>query len=167
MFNIGDLVIYSGHGICKIDDISDKTVLGMTRSYYVLYPIENKNQLTISTPVQSDNPAMLELVGKEEAVELLASFKDKGIKWINSHHSRRRRYENLINGADRQEVADIVNTLIRKKIELKRDDKQLYKQDRKLLDYAKSVLFKELAISLDTSVEKINKRIVNKIKKAS
>lgn len=28
MFNIGDLVVYSPHGICRVDDICEKTILG-------------------------------------------------------------------------------------------------------------------------------------------
>ncbi|MEC1526197.1 CarD family transcriptional regulator, partial [Neobacillus niacini] len=48
MYHIGDLVIYSAHGICKINDICNKTVSGITRSYYVLHPMENKHHLTIS-----------------------------------------------------------------------------------------------------------------------
>ncbi|MDQ6596090.1 CarD family transcriptional regulator [Bacillus salipaludis] len=43
MFNIGDLIIYSGHGICRVDDICEKTVSGITRTYYVLHPMENNH----------------------------------------------------------------------------------------------------------------------------
>ncbi|MEH7306801.1 CarD family transcriptional regulator [Neobacillus drentensis] len=54
MFNNGDLVIYSAHGICKIDDICEKTIAGMTKTYYELHPLDHNHQLTISVPVLKD-----------------------------------------------------------------------------------------------------------------
>jgi len=53
MFNIGDSVLYSSHGICLIEDICEKTFMGITKKYYVLHPMEDC-KLSISTPV--DNP---------------------------------------------------------------------------------------------------------------
>ena len=66
MFEIGDLIIYSAHGICKIDDICERTVSGVTRSYYVLHPMENYTQLTIRTPVNNDKVVMLSLLKKRK-----------------------------------------------------------------------------------------------------
>ena len=156
MFNIGDLVIYSAHGICKVDDICEKTVMGITRPYYVLHPIDNKNDLSISTPVDNDKVVMLELIDKGEAVEILESFKNAGIPWIDKPNMRHSTYFDRINTGDRKEIAGIVNTLMRKKVELELHERKLYEQDRKLLNSAKNILFKELAISLDTSFEEID-----------
>ncbi|HEY2420003.1 MAG TPA: CarD family transcriptional regulator, partial [Neobacillus sp.] len=61
MLNIGELIIYSGHGICKVDDICDKTYLGNTKTYYVLHPLVNSHQLTISTPVDNEKVTMTRL----------------------------------------------------------------------------------------------------------
>ena len=102
LFNIGDLIIYSAHGICKIDDICEKTVLGVTRPYYVLHPIENKSELIISTPVHNDKVVMLELVDKVEAIEILESFKEKGIQWIEKPNARHSTYSDMINTGDRK-----------------------------------------------------------------
>jgi CarD family transcriptional regulator len=73
MFNIGDLIIYSSHGICCIDDICEKTYTGVAKNYYVLHPTENSN-LEISVPVDSDKVTMLELLNREEAEEIIESF---------------------------------------------------------------------------------------------
>ncbi|MGO5067087.1 MULTISPECIES: CarD family transcriptional regulator [unclassified Clostridium] len=66
MFSIGDLIIYSGQGICFIDDISKKTYGDFTKEYYVLHPIENY-KLTISIPVDNDKVTMLEIIDRNEA----------------------------------------------------------------------------------------------------
>ena len=61
MFNVGDLIIYSTHGICQIDEVCEKTVLGVSRHYYVLHPLEDA-KLTISTPVDNDKVVMMKVV---------------------------------------------------------------------------------------------------------
>ncbi|WHY86847.1 CarD family transcriptional regulator [Neobacillus novalis] len=164
MFNIGDLVIYSAHGICKIDDICDKTVSGITRTYYVLHPLDNNHQLTISTPVNNDKVLMLELIHQEGANNILESFKYPGIKWVDNPNIRFKLYSDIINTGNRKEIATVVNTLIQKQIEAERHEKKLYEQDRKLLNHTQNILFKELAISLNTTFEEINERVIRLIK---
>ena len=61
MFNIGDVIIYSTHGLSQIDDICEKTISDVTRTYYVLHPLAQAN-LTISTPVDNEKVVMLKLL---------------------------------------------------------------------------------------------------------
>lgn len=164
MFNIGDLIIYSAHGICKIDDICEKTVAGVTRKYYVMHPVENDNQLRISTPVDNDKVKMQGLIEKEEAFELLESFKYPGAKWLDNANTRNNSYTKAVDSGNRKEIAGVANTLIRKRIELERDDKKLNQKDGKLLRYIQNILFKELAIALDTTEGQIHDMVSKRIK---
>jgi CarD family transcriptional regulator len=163
MFNIGDLIIYSGHGICQIDDICEKTISGTTRDYYVLHPMENNQALTISTPVTNSKVVMLELIHEEEAHKILELFKKTGDKWDENPNTRYNIYSERINTGDRKEIAKIINTLMRKKIEAENREKKLYERDQKLLNATQTILFKELAISLDTTFDDINERIIRLI----
>ncbi|WP_066072559.1 CarD family transcriptional regulator [Neobacillus soli] len=163
MFTIGDLIIYSAHGICRVDDICEKTVSGITRPYYVLHPMENNHQLTISTPVDNDKVVMLELIHQEEANEILKSFKYPGMEWVDNPNIRFKLYSDIISTGERKEIAIIVNTLMRKKIEAELHEKKLYEQDRKLLNTTQNILFKELALSLDTTFEEINELVIRLI----
>lgn len=140
MFSIGDLMIYSTHGICKVEDICEKTVAGITRMYYVLHPLENSQQLTISTPVDNNKVVMLDLVNKEEAPEILNSFQYPGIEWADNPNRRRNLYTEIIHSGKRLEISKVINTLMRKDMELKRIDKKLHQQDSSLLSDTKNVL---------------------------
>jgi CarD family transcriptional regulator len=91
MFNIGDLIIYSVHGICCIDDICEKTFMGVTRDYYILHPIQD-SKLTISTPVENNKVIMLEIIDRNEAEEIIESFKLTGISWIEISSNRAETY---------------------------------------------------------------------------
>jgi CarD family transcriptional regulator len=164
MYNIGDLVIYSAHGICKINDICDKTVAGITKSYYVLHPMDNNHHLTISIPVNNDKVAILDLIQKEESKQILESFNYPGVEWIDKPNIRLQIYSEILNTGERREIAKVINTLMRKKIDVELHGKKINEQDRKLLINAQTILFKELALSLNTSYEEINEMIVNNIK---
>ncbi|MFJ5760375.1 hypothetical protein ACIQAA_14845 [Neobacillus sp. NPDC093182] len=61
-------------------------------------------------------------------------------------------------------MARVINTLMRKKIDVELHDKKINEQDRKLLINAQNILFKELAISFNTSYEETNEMIINTIK---
>lgn len=162
MFNIGDLIIYSGHGICQIDEICDKSIIGVTKKYYVLHPVQDL-KLTISTPVDNDTVVMLALINKNEAEKILESFKRPGIEWIEKSSQRSHIYYEIVNAGNRKEISKIVNTLMRKKHEIEMSGKKFHESDRKLLTFVSDILFAELAISLDTTFEEIFDRVTNLI----
>lgn len=159
MFKIGDLLIYSTHGICKVKDIREKTVSDITRSYYILQPMINEQELTISTPVDNKNVIMKDLVTPEVANEILESFKEKGVEWEERPNVRRNLYTSMVNKGDRKEIAAVVNTLLRREIEAKETETTFHKQDQTLLQATRDSLFNELAISLDTTYQDMNKKI--------
>ena len=161
MFNVGDLIIYSAHGICHIDEICEKTYSGVTKMYYVLHPIEDK-KLTINTPIDTDKVVMQEIIHKDEAEEILESFKGLGIRWEENNTQRPKVYFDIAKKGNRKEISDIINTLMRKKQEAEKDGKKLPHQDGKLLTFLQNTLFNELAIALNTSFEEIVLR-VNKV----
>lgn len=153
MFKIGDTVIYSAHGLCKIDDICEKTIAGVTRTYYVLHPLAQSN-LTISTPVDNKN-VIHEMMGEEEAQDLLQSFKERGVKWIQDVKPRNAKYNQIVKSGNRRGIAGIANTLMLKSIEAKMNKKKLFSQDREMLDTIQDILFKEMALALNSSYEEI------------
>jgi CarD family transcriptional regulator len=158
MFDIGDVIIYSEHGLCQIDDICEKTIAGVTRTYYILHPLAQEN-LQISTPIDNKKVVMLKTMERAEAEELLDSFKQPGIVWIEDHKKRYHQYLELIQTGDRKVIADIAITLMQKNLELKENNKRLYDQDRKLLLTIQDILFNEMAMSLNTNFEAIDEQV--------
>jgi len=164
MFNIGDTIIYSVHGLCQIDDICEKTYSDVTRNYYVLHPLSQAN-LTISVPVDNDKVIMLKTMNREQAEEILQSFNKPGIPWVEDVKKRKSQYNNVVKTGDRREIAKIANSLMRKNFEYSLDKKRMYDQDRRLLSTIQDLLFKELANSLDTSFEDIFAQVDGMIQK--
>ncbi|MDW8799967.1 CarD family transcriptional regulator [Clostridium sp. A1-XYC3] len=158
MFNIGDLVIYSGQGICCIDDICEKTYWDVTKDYYVLHPIEN-SKLTINIPVDNDKVVMLGLIDRNEAEEIINSFRLPGISWIEIYNQRTQKYLEIVKKGDRKEISKIINTLMREKYRAELRGAKFYKQDDALLEFTQNTLFKELAMSLNTTYEAIYEKV--------
>ena len=162
MFNIGDLIIYSGQGICQIDDICEQRFLGEAKDYYILHPVASPS-LKISTPVGNDKVVMLKLISRDEASEFIESFKEPGIDWIEIPSHRTAQYSDIVKKGNRKEILKVANTLMRKKYELDLKGKKFYEQDNNLLSNIKNILFSELAIALDTTSEKIDEKITSLI----
>lgn len=164
MFNIGDLVIYSTHGVCKIDDISEKTIAGAPKEYYELHPVDDEHHLTISAPANDDRVTILALMEEDEANEVLECFENPEMEKINT---RADAYSKLVDTGDRKKLANVVNTLLRKQMELAENNKKLNGSERDLLDVTRDGLFQELAISLDTSYKHIDQTVDELLRKES
>ncbi|MFJ8063620.1 CarD family transcriptional regulator [Psychrobacillus sp. NPDC096426] len=158
MFKVGDTIIYSAHGLCEVDDICEKTYGDNTKTYYVLHPLQN-SKLIINIPVDSHQVIMQKVMEREEAEEILQSFLQPGIEWIENVRQRTKQYNSLVNTGDRKKIAKVANTLMRKKREAISNKKKLYDYDRVLLANIQNIMFQELAVSLDTSYEEISKKV--------
>ncbi|WP_235829609.1 CarD family transcriptional regulator [Clostridium nigeriense] len=158
MFKKGDLVLYSSHGICKIDDICEKNFSNIKKDYYILHPMNDK-KLSISIPVDNDKVAILELLTQEEAKVILESFKDEGIDWIDIDRDRSEIYNEIIKNGNRTEIAKVANTLMKEKASLESNGKKFHEKDKKMLLGIQNILFSELAFLLNTTCEEIEQKV--------
>lgn len=162
MFCVGEVVIYSAHGLCQVQEICEKTYGGKSRMYYVLHPIDDP-QLTISIPTDSAAATVLPLIDKEDAESMIHSFDQPGIPWIENGNQRSLKYQGTINQGNRQHICQVVNTLMKRKYDAEKDGKKLGKTDLKLLETVQKILFTEFALVLRTTVEDIQTRVDNRI----
>ncbi|SOC43347.1 CarD family transcriptional regulator [Ureibacillus acetophenoni] len=163
MYSVGDLIMYSSHGICEIDDITEKNFSNQTKTYYVMHPINNA-QLVINVPIHSDKINLQDVVNKATAQKIIDSFEHPGVDWIEKNNHRIHIYSEAIKHGDRYEIAKIVNTLMVKQHELQLFEKKLSSQDMKLLTSIQNILFSELALSLETTSDDIYNRVVECLK---
>lgn len=158
MFNVGDLVIYSTHGICQIDKISDKTMSDVTRQYYVLHPVDDPS-LKISTPVDHAPSVMQNIMKKDEAEALLEQFKEPSKRWNENNNQRSNSFAATIRKGDRNEIASIANTLMRREKLLELNGKTLGARDNTILADIQNNLFNEMALSLNTTYKAVEKKV--------
>ncbi|WP_163971088.1 CarD family transcriptional regulator [Oceanobacillus halotolerans] len=164
MLDVGNLIIHSAHGICQIDDISDKEFSGTTKKYYTLHPIDETHGLTISTPVDNDKIKMMDLVNKEEAENVMEVFHADGVDWIEKPNLRIQTYTAIVKTGDRTEIAKVAITLLRKKHEQEALERKFSEIDKTLLSSIQNILYKELAIAFNTSKDAVSARVNQSIK---
>ena len=154
MFQIGDKAVYPGHGVGVIEAIETKQISGRELMFYILRVLDNG--MTIMIP--RDNAGAVGLRGvirKLEIPKVLKILRDRDVEIDNQTWNRRyREYMEKINTGSIFEIAEVLRDLY-----LLRTEKELSFGERKILDTAKSLLVKELAIVRDVKETDILREI--------
>ena len=154
MFQIGDKAVYPGHGVGVIEAIENKQILGNQQIFYILRIMENG--MTIMIP--RDNAGAVGLRGiirKIDVTKVIHILKERDVTLDNQTWNRRyREYMEKINTGSIYEIAEVLRDL-----HLLKAEKELSFGERKIMDTAKSLLVKELAIARDVKETDILKEI--------
>ena len=141
MFQIGDKAVYPGHGVGVIESIETKQISGRELMFYILRVLDNG--MTIMIPRDTAGSVGLRgVIRKLEIPKVLQILKDRDVEIDNQTWNRRyREYMEKINTGSIYEIAEVLRDL-----HLLRTEKELSFGERKILDMAKNLLVKELAI---------------------
>jgi len=144
MFEIGDKAVYPGHGVGVIEAIECKQFSGKEQTFYILKIIDNG--MTIMIPRDSVSSVRLrEVIRKIDVSKVIHILKDRDVIVDNQTWNRRyREYMEKINTGSIYEIAEVLRDL-----HLLKAEKELSFGERKIMDTAKSLLVKELAIARD------------------
>ena len=154
MFRIGDKAVYPGHGVGVIEAIETKQISGKEQSFFMLRIVDNG--MTIMIP--QDNVAgvrLREVIRKIDVSKVIQILKDRDITLDNQTWNRRyREYMEKINTGSIYEIAEVLRDL-----HLLKAEKELSFGERKIMDVAKTLLVKELAIARDVKESDILREI--------
>lgn len=157
MFTIGDSVVYPMHGAGVIESIEDKTILGETRSYYVVR-IKQGN-LQIMVPVEGSEDIGLRCVVSKKHFEAVYNALSAESTPMDENWNRRNRSNmDKLKTGDLELVAEVIRNLVRVDRE-----KKLSTGEKKLLSNAKLILASEMQAVLGMSEEEALKKIENLI----
>ncbi len=154
MFEVGGFAVYPGHGVGTIEAIEKMEMGGRVQDFYVLSILDTK--MTIKIPTENVGTAgMREVIDPTKIPEVYEILKKKKIH--NNHqpwNQRYRDYMDRIQSGSIFEVAEVFRELYSLKTE-----KGLSFGEKKLMDTAKKLLIKELAISKEAEEAEIGKEI--------
>ena len=170
MFEIGELIIYGGNGVCRVEKIGpiDTGMGTKDRMYYTLNPLKNKDS-RIFTPVDNEKVIMRPTMTKEDALALIDQIQDVETLWIGDERRRETEYKEAVRKCDCREYVKIIKTIyLRKKARLA-DGKKVTAVDERYYAIAEENLYGELAVALGmdrdqakTFVEQRVKELVGK-----
>ena len=144
MFDIGDKAVYPGHGVGVIEAIESKTISGMEQLFYILRIVDDG--MTIMIPTGNiDVVGLREVIPPVEIPRVFRILKERRVSLDNQTWNRRyREYMIKINTGSIFSIAEVLRDLQVLKME-----KNLSFGERKILDTAKNLLVKELAVARD------------------
>lgn len=149
-FKVGEKVVYPAHGVGVIEAIQSRVISGSERKFYMLRILDS--DMTIMIPTENVNTVGLRrVIGKEMVAKVYKILRDKKVEIDQQTWNRRyREYTEKIKTGSVLEIAKVLRDLF-----VLKGDKELSFGERKMLDTARNLLVKELAIAKAFSEEKI------------
>jgi CarD family transcriptional regulator len=161
MFEIGNLVMYGIHGVCKIVDKELRTIDRKKMEYLVLEPV-NQNSSRFYVP--SGNPNAMaklrRLMTRQELETLLVSGDIRQPCWIEDENLRKQHYRDLVSTGDRVALLRMLYTLYRHRESQLSSGRKFHLCDENFLRDAQRLLSVEFALVLGIAPEQVGEYVV-------
>ncbi len=152
MYKAGDLVVYGGNGVCRIESVAP--LPGGEQAYYTMRPLSS--DCVIRVPVTTKTE-MREVISREEALQLIDGIPDvvaevyhnRSATLLAGHYTeamRSHRCEDLIG---------LTMSIYAKKKLAEREKRRIGMIDERYMKRAEELLFGELSVALGIPAEKV------------
>lgn len=154
MFEIGEVAVYPGHGVGKIESIEEKEFSGTRQAFYIMKILDTN--MKIMVPVDGAKNAGLRcVIDSNDVTRVFEILKDRNITHDNSPWNRRyKEYMERIKSGSIFEVAMVLRELYSLK-----SWKELSFGEKKMFEMASGLLKKELSVALDKEEPEIEEQI--------
>jgi CarD family transcriptional regulator len=156
MYTVGDNAVYAGHGVGKIVAIETTEMYGRKQTFYRIQIMETGMKILVPTD-NAESRGLRPIISSDEADKVLGIVREKKFKVDNQTWNRRyREYMEKIKTGSVFEIAEVFRDLY-----LLKAEKELSFGEKKMLDMARGLLLRELALA--KTEEELNKEedIVN------
>lgn len=153
-FSVGDKAYYPVHGVAEVVALEDKNIGGKSSSVYILKIVESG--LKIMVPTQNaDTVGLRCIMSSNEVDEVYTILKEKEVASDTQTWNRRyREYMEKIKTGSAFEIAEVLRDLC-----LLRNSKDLSFGERRMLETARGLLVKEMAIAKHLTEGQIQEEI--------
>ena len=168
MFEIGELIIYGGNGVCRVEKIGPiDTGMGTKgRMYYTLNPLKNKDS-RIFTPVDNEKVIMRPTMTKEDALALIDQIQNVETLWIGDERRRETEYKEAVRKCDCREYVKIIKTIYLRKEARLADGKRVTAVDERYYAIAEENLYGELAVALGMDRDQTKTFVEQRVKEVA
>jgi CarD family transcriptional regulator len=153
-FNVGDKAVYPAHGVAEVVGMETREIGGNKTTFYILKILDTGMKIMIPTR-NVDTVGLREIISQSDVKEVFSILKSKEIAVEGQTWNRRyREYMDKIKTGSVFEIAEVLRDL-----SLLKATKDLSFGERKMLDTARTLLVKELAIAKGTKEVKIEQEL--------
>jgi len=164
MVNVNDVVTYGVNGICRIVEIEEKIIMGESKNYFVLKPLDG-GRSTYYVPV--DNEELLgklhKILSEEEINSLIDSIPNEMTIWIENERERKESYKKIISDGNHSDLIRMIKTIYFHKKEREKEGKKLHMSDERFLKEAEKILYGEFGYVLNLSGDELVSYVVKRV----
>lgn len=154
MFKVGDKAVYPAQGVAEVISIEEKDIAGARQRFYVLRILDTDRKIMV--PVSNAGAVGLrQVISEMEIREIFDILQERTVAFDNQTWNRRYRgFMDKIKTGSIYDVAEVLRDLYRLKT-----DKQLSFGERRMLDTARSLIVKEIAIARNQTEDDVRQEI--------
>ncbi len=163
MFRKNERVFYLGVGVCIIEEIESKTVVGNTRDYYRLRSVDETDRTLLFLPVDTAEKKLRPLLDSSRVDRLLEEADSAPLSWIENDRERQQYFRQILKKGDQLELLRLIIALHRKREEKEQAGKRLWAVEEGILKEGEHQLHQELSYTLKIAQDEVAPYILKKI----
>lgn len=142
VFKVGDKAVYPAQGVAEVISIDERDIAGNRQKFYVLRILDTDRKIMV--PVNNAHTVGLRPpISEREVREIFAILKKQNLVFDNQTWNRRYRgFMDKIKTGSVFDIAEVMRDLYRLKAE-----KSLSFGERRMLETARTLIVKEIAVS--------------------
>lgn len=157
MYNVGDLIMYGGTGVCEVKEITRPNFGGETvdQDYYILQPLYQRG--TIYAPVDNEKVFTRPVISAQEADDLISIIPEVHTEIYKSSSTQQltKHYQSVIDTHKTVDLVRLAKSIHQKMDAAHKQNRHLGQIDKKFMKRAEDLLYGELAAALDIPREDI------------
>ena len=162
LYSVGELLVYGGTGVCRVEAIEDKPQPGgETRQFYLLRPLYQSG--TISVPVDG-KVFMRPVITREEADGIIEAMPGMTPRDLHERNFTQlaAQYQRMLCAHDCAEIAGLVVSIRAKKRAVESQGRRFGQVDAKFMKRAETLLYGEFAAALGIEFDEVEAYIASK-----
>ncbi len=149
-FKVGDKAVYPAQGVAEVVSIDERDIAGSLQLFYVLRILDSDRKIMVPV-ANADAVGLRQVISEQEIREIFDILEETTIGFDTQTWNRRYRgFMDKIKTGSIYDVAEVLRDLYRLKA-----NKQLSFGERRMLDTARTLIVKEIAIARDQSEEQV------------
>ncbi|HET9992633.1 MAG TPA: CarD family transcriptional regulator [Kofleriaceae bacterium] len=153
-FSVGDKAVYPVHGVAEVVALEKRDIGGSQMPVYILRILDTGMKIMVPT-INAGSVGLRDLITSKQVKEVISILKSRDIPRDTQTWNRRyREYMEKIKTGSVFEIAEVMRDLC-----VLRTTKELSFGERKMLDTARGLLTKELALAKGVGEDKISAEI--------
>ena len=165
VYQIGDYIVKSTDGVCKVEDILHLNMSGVDckKEYYLLIPVGEKAE-KIYVPVDTKTN-IRKAMTEEEALKLIDKIPEIEEMWVDNEKMREQRYKEAVRSGDPESLISIIKMIYLRKQKRMAQGKKTMMVDERYFQKAEQSLYSELGFALGKNKDEVCRIIEESVKR--